>query len=41
MQLELTPADADFRMKMREAFTTVVPQEIRDTVLEGRRASAS
>ena len=36
MQLELSPADAEFRNRMRELFTTVVPQEIRDTVLEGR-----
>src|SRR5688500_5525231 len=36
MQLELTPADAEFRDRMREVFTTRIPQEIRDTVLEGR-----
>src|SRR6478672_10426408 len=36
MQLELSQADAEFRDRMREAFTTKVPQEIRDTVLEGR-----
>ncbi len=36
MQLELSPADAEFRARMREFFTTKVPQEIRDTVLEGR-----
>jgi hypothetical protein len=36
MQLELSPADAEFRSRMREFFTTKVPQEIRDTVLEGR-----
>ncbi|RYB93297.1 acyl-CoA dehydrogenase [Nocardioides oleivorans] len=36
MQLELSPSDAEFRDRMREFFTTQVPQEIRDTVLEGR-----
>ncbi|WP_210650238.1 acyl-CoA dehydrogenase family protein [Nocardioides sp. SYSU D00065] len=36
MQLELSPADAEFRTRMREFFTTEVPREIRDTVLEGR-----
>jgi alkylation response protein AidB-like acyl-CoA dehydrogenase len=36
MQLELSPADAEFRSRMREFFTTKVPQEIRHTVLEGR-----
>jgi alkylation response protein AidB-like acyl-CoA dehydrogenase len=36
MQLELSPSDAEFRDRMREFFTSKVPQEIRDTVLEGR-----
>ncbi len=36
MQLELSPSDAEFRDRMREFFTTKIPQEIRDTVLEGR-----
>ena len=36
MQLELSPADAEFRTRMREFFTTKVSQEIRDAVLEGR-----
>jgi alkylation response protein AidB-like acyl-CoA dehydrogenase len=36
MQLELSPADAELRRTLREFFTTQVPQEIRDTVLEGR-----
>ncbi|WP_107771953.1 acyl-CoA dehydrogenase family protein [Nocardioides sediminis] len=36
MQLELSPEDAAFREEMRTFFTTEFPQEIRDTVLEGR-----
>ncbi|HYH73424.1 MAG TPA: acyl-CoA dehydrogenase family protein, partial [Nocardioides sp.] len=36
MQLELSPADAEFRERLREFFTTKVSAEIRDTVLEGR-----
>ena len=36
MQLALNQTDTDFRDRMREFFTTKVPQEIRDTVLEGR-----
>ncbi len=36
MQLELSPADADFRSRMREFFTTEVPQEIRDAVAAHR-----
>src|SRR6476620_1270353 len=36
MQLELSPADAEFRGRMRDFFTTKVSPEIRDTVLEGR-----
>lgn len=39
MQLELTAEDSAFQMKMREFFTTEVPQEIRDTVLQGRHLS--
>ncbi|MCY7400858.1 MAG: acyl-CoA dehydrogenase family protein [Nocardioides sp.] len=39
MQLELTAEDTAFRDKMRAFFTTEVPQEIRDTVLEGRHLS--
>ena len=39
MQLELTAEDSAFQMKMREFFTTEVPQEIRDTVLQGRPLS--
>ena len=39
MQLELTAEDSAFQMKMREFFTTEVPQEIRDTVLRGRPLS--
>src|SRR5215213_8751406 len=37
MQLELSPADAEFRERLREVFTTKVSSEIRDTVLEGRQ----
>ena len=36
MQLELSAEDAAFREEMRTFFTTEFPQEIRDTVLEGR-----
>jgi alkylation response protein AidB-like acyl-CoA dehydrogenase len=36
VQLELSPEDAAFREEMRTFFTTEFPQEIRDTVLEGR-----
>ena len=36
MQLELSEEDRKFREEMREFFTTAVPQEIRDTVREGR-----
>ena len=36
MQLELSAEDAAFRDEMRTFFTTEVPQDIRDTVLEGR-----
>lgn len=36
MQLELSPADAELRDRLREFFTTNVPQEIRDAVLGGR-----
>jgi alkylation response protein AidB-like acyl-CoA dehydrogenase len=36
MQLELSAEDAAFREEMRRFFTTEFPQEIRDTVLEGR-----
>lgn len=36
MQLELSAEDAAFREEMRAFFTTEFPQEIRDTVLEGR-----
>ena len=36
MQLELSQTDAEHRDRLREFFTTQVPQEIRDTVLEGR-----
>ena len=39
MQLELSPEDAAFRQEMRRFFTTEVPQEIRDAVLEGRELS--
>lgn len=39
MQLALSPEDAAFRDEMREFFTTKVPQEIRDTVREGRELS--
>ena len=40
MQLELSAEDAAFRDEMRTFFTTQVPQDIRDTVLEGRHLSA-
>ena len=36
MQLELSAEDAAFREEMRAFFTTEFPQQIRDTVLEGR-----
>ena len=36
MQLELSAKDATFREEMRSFFTTQFPQDIRDTVLEGR-----
>ena len=36
MQLELSAEDAAFREEMRAFFTTEFPQDIRDTVLEGR-----
>jgi alkylation response protein AidB-like acyl-CoA dehydrogenase len=36
MQLQLSAEDAAFRQEMREFFATEVPQEIRDTVREGR-----
>jgi alkylation response protein AidB-like acyl-CoA dehydrogenase len=36
MQLQLSAEDAAFREEMRTFFTTEFPQEIRDTVLEGR-----
>ena len=36
MQLELSAEDAAFRKEMRTFFTTEFPQEIRDTVMEGR-----
>ncbi|WP_457207009.1 acyl-CoA dehydrogenase family protein [Nocardioides sp. P5_C9_2] len=36
MQLELSAEDAAFREELRTFFTTEFPQEIRDTVLEGR-----
>ena len=39
MQLELSEEDAAFREEMRTFFTTQVPQEIRDTVAEGRHLS--
>ena len=39
MQLELTAEDTAFRDKMRAFFTTEVPQELRDTVLQGRHLS--
>jgi alkylation response protein AidB-like acyl-CoA dehydrogenase len=39
MQLELSEEDAAFREEMRTFFTTQVPQEIRDTVAEGRDLS--
>jgi alkylation response protein AidB-like acyl-CoA dehydrogenase len=37
MQLELSAEDAAFREEMRTFFTTEFPQDIRDTVLAGRR----
>jgi alkylation response protein AidB-like acyl-CoA dehydrogenase len=37
MQLELSAEDAAFREEMRTFFTTGFPQDIRDTVLAGRR----
>jgi alkylation response protein AidB-like acyl-CoA dehydrogenase len=40
MQLELSEEDRKFRDEMREFFTTKVPQEIRDTVRDGRELSA-
>ncbi|NYG55012.1 acyl-CoA dehydrogenase family protein [Nocardioides perillae] len=39
MKLELSAEDAAFREEMRDFFTTEVPQEIRDTVREGRELS--
>ena len=39
MQLELSAEDAAFREEMRSFFTTEFPQDIRDTVLEGRELS--
>ncbi len=36
MQLELSAEDAAFRDEMRTFFTTEFPQDIRDTVLDGR-----
>jgi len=39
MQLELSAEDSAFRDEMRTFFTTEVPQEIRETVLEGRHLS--
>ncbi|MCW2833382.1 MAG: acyl-CoA dehydrogenase [Nocardioides sp.] len=39
MQLELSAEDAAFREEMRTYFTTEFPQDIRDTVLEGRELS--
>lgn len=41
MQLELSAQDAAFRDEMRTFFTTEVPQDIRDTVLEGRHLTAA
>jgi len=40
MQLELSDEDQKFREEMRTFFTTEVPQELRDTVIEGRELSA-
>ena len=39
MQLALSPEDQAFREEMRTFFTTVVPEEIRTKVLEGRELS--
>jgi len=39
MQLELSAEDSAFRDEMRAFFTTEVPQDIRDMVLEGRHLS--
>jgi len=36
MQLELSEKDQEFRARMREFFTTQVPQELRDAVADGR-----
>ncbi|MBE7323862.1 acyl-CoA dehydrogenase family protein [Nocardioides sp. Y6] len=40
MRLTLSAEDRAFREEMAELFTTVVPQEIRDTVLEGGELTA-
>ncbi len=40
MQLELSDEDQAFREEMRAFFTSAIPQEIRDAVVEGRELTA-